>query len=219
MLITIGEVLSAAVLDDVRGLITQLRYEDGRATAGWHATRVKNNEQARASVTLDLLRKTLSDALLANDVFRLAVRPKALTPLLISKTADGGHYGTHVDSPLMGGLRTDVSFTLFLSEPDAYVGGELVIESTAGADGYKPAAGSAVIYPATALHRVAPVTGGVRYVAAGWAQSFIRDAGQRELLFDLETANRRLFDRHGKTTEFDLLAKCAANLMRTWAEV
>ena len=218
MLITIGQILTDDVLAGVQETVGKLRYEDGRATAGWHAARVKKNEQARASVTLDLLRETLTKALMANPVFALAVRPKALTPLLISKTADGGHYGSHVDSALMGGLRTDVSFTLFLSPPGSYDGGELVIETSAGEDGYKPAAGSVVVYPSTALHRVAPVTRGERYVAAGWAQSLIRDAGKRELLFDLDTASRRLFDQHGKTPEFDLLSKCSANLLRLWAE-
>jgi PKHD-type hydroxylase len=165
------------------------------------------------------LRESLTSALRANPVFEFALRPKALTPLLISKTADGGHYGTRVDSAIMGGLRTDVSFTLFLSAPESYEGGELVIETAAGSDGYKLPAGAVLVYPSTALHRVAPVTRGERYVAVGWAQSLVRDAAKRELLFDLETANRRLFDATGKTPEFDLYAKTAANLLRMWAEV
>jgi PKHD-type hydroxylase len=219
MLITIGEILSPKDLAELAGILPNLRYEDGRATAGWHAAEVKKNEQARPSVTLDLLREKLSQSLRANPVFDLAVRPKAITPLHISKTADGGHYGAHVDSAIMAGLRSDVSFTLFLSDPSTYDSGELILESAAGTDSYKPPAGSAVVYPSTALHRVAPVTNGTRYVAVGWAQSLVRDAAKRELLFDLDTANRRLFDQHGKTPEFDLLTKCATNLLRRWAEV
>jgi PKHD-type hydroxylase len=219
MLITIGEILSPTDLAELAENLPNLRYEDGRATAGWHAARVKQNEQARPSATLDLWREKLAQSLRANPVFDLAVRPKAMTPLVISKTADGGHYGTHVDSAIMGGLRSDVSFTLFLSDPADYDGGELILESASGTDSYKLAAGSAVAYPSTALHRVAPVTRGSRYVAVGWAQSFVRDAAQRELLFDLDTAVRRLFDRHGKTPEFDLLTKSATNLLRRWAEV
>ena len=218
MVITIGQILTGDELAGLRTALPRLRYEDGRATAGWHAGRVKRNEQARASVTLDRLRESLSKALLANPVFDLAVRPKALMPLLISRTADGGHYGTHVDSALMGGLRSDVSFTLFLTPPGDYDGGELVIESAAGEDGYKLPAGAVIVYPATALHHVAPVTRGERYVAAGWAQSLVREAARREILFDLDTAGRRLFDRDGKTAEFDLLSKCSANLLRMWAE-
>ena len=116
------------------------------------------------------------------------------------------------------GVRTDVSFTLFLSEPASYDGGELVIDTPSGEEAFKLKAGSIVTYPASTLHRVAPVTRGERLVAAGWIRSHVRDAGKRELLFDLETARRRLFDREGKTAEADLLAKCAANLMRMWAE-
>ncbi len=218
MLMTIGHILDQTALTELAQTLPRMRYEDGRATAGWHAARVKKNEQARPSMTLDLLQEQLQNALLANPVFAAAVRPKALTPLLISKTGAGGHYGSHVDSPIMGGLRTDVSFTLFLNDPEDYDGGELIIESAAGEEGYKLEAGSVVVYPSTTLHRVGEVTRGERYVAAGWAQSLIRDDGKRELLFDLDHAQRRLFDQHGKTAEFDLLAKCSANLMRRWVE-
>lgn len=218
MLITIAGILSPDRLAELRETLPRMQFEDGKSTAGWHSAVVKSNEQAAASATLDLLRDELSKALTANPVFAAAVRPKAMTRLLISKTSNGGHYGTHVDSPMMGGVRTDVSFTLFLSDPADYDGGELIIESAAGEDGYKLPAGSVVVYPSTTLHRVAPVTRGERFVAAGWAQSYIREAAKRELLFDLDTAKRRLFDAHGKTEEFDLVAKSAANLMRMWAE-
>jgi PKHD-type hydroxylase len=118
----------------------------------------------------------------------------------------------------MGGARTDCSFTLFLSPPASYDGGELILSTSAGEDAYKLAAGSLVTYPATCLHRVAPVTRGTRLAAVGWVRSLIRDASRRELLFDLETARRRLFDREGKSEDGDLLAKCAANLLRMWCE-
>ncbi len=107
-----------------------------------------------------------------------------------------------------------MSFTLFLGSPDSYEGGELVLETSSGEEAFKLPAGSVVTYPSTTLHRVAPVTRGARLAAAGW----VRDAGRRELLFDLETARRRLFDREGKTPEGDLLAKCAANLTRMWCD-
>ena len=218
MLLTIGQILADGELAQIQATVARLRYEDGRATAGWHAARVKKNMQARTSVTLDLLREQLAKALRAHPVFEAAVRPKLLTPLMISRTAVGGHYGSHVDSALMGGLRTDVSFTLFLSDPASYTGGELVIESANGEDGYKPPAGTVVVYPSTALHRVEPVAAGERYAAIGWAQSLVRDAAKRELLFDLETATRRLFEAQGKTAHFDLLAKTSANLLRMWAD-
>ena len=150
--------------------------------------------------------------------FGLAARPKALSPLLFSRYDTTMHYGSHVDDALMNGMRTDVSFTLFLSDPKDYDGGELVIESAAGEETFKPAAGSLVAYPATSLHHVAEVTRGTRLAAVGWARSFIRDAARRELLFDLDTARRQMFAREGKSAAFDLVSKSAANLMRMWAE-
>lgn len=127
-------------------------------------------------------------------------------------------YGSHVDDALMGGMRTDVSFTLFLSEPDTYDGGALVIETSAGEDDVKLPAGSLVAYASTTLHRVAEVTRGARLAAVGWARSYIRDPAQREVLFDLDTAHQSLFQKSGKTPEFDLLSKTSANLLRMWAE-
>ena len=108
-------------------------------------------------------------------------------------------YGVHVDDALMAGMRTDIAFTLFLDAPDTYDGGELVIESAAGDDAIKLPAGAMIVYPATTLHRVAMVTRGQRHVVAGWARSFVRDAAQREILFDLDTARRTIFARDGKS--------------------
>lgn len=219
MLITIADVLPESELDEIRAMLGAMRFEDGRATAGWSAKLVKENEQVREGAALDLLRERVTKAILDNEVFSLAARPKALTPLIFSRYTQGKHYGSHVDNPLMSGIRTDVSFTLFLAEPDTYDGGELVIESMAGEEEIKLPAGHLVAYDSTTLHRVAPVTRGERLVAVGWAQSYVRSSAQRELLFDLETARRSLFAQSGKTPEFDLLAKSSANLFRMWAEV
>ena len=218
MLITIADVLGAEELGEIRTMLAAMRFEDGRRTAGWSARLVKDNEQARAGASLALLQERVGGAIRSHEVFEHAVRPKALTPLIFSRYGVGRHYGSHVDNPLMDGVRTDVSFTLFLADPESYDGGELVIETAAGEDDIKLPAGSMVVYPSTTLHRVAPVTRGERLVAVGWAQSYVRDAARREILFDLETAKRRLFDMQGKTPEFDLLAKSAANLLRMWAE-
>ncbi|MDJ1156950.1 Fe2+-dependent dioxygenase [Chelatococcus sp. SYSU_G07232] len=218
MLITIANVLSQEDVIELRDKLAALRFEDGRATAGWGAKLVKANQQMRDGVTARLLREEVAAKIRGHAVFDLAVRPRALTPLLFSRYGVGDAYGTHVDNPMMDGLRTDVSFTLFLSDPESDDGGELVIETPAGEDAVKLPAGHLVAYPSTTLHRVAEVTRGERLVAVGWAQSHIRDAARRELLFDLDTARRRLFDRHGKTEDFDLLAKTSANLMRMWAE-
>jgi PKHD-type hydroxylase len=166
---------------------------------------------------LDQVRERMVKALLANPLFDLAVRPKTLTSLLFSKSGTGQGYGSHVDNAIMRGVRTDVSFTVFLSDPASYDGGELVMQGTAGGMTVKLPAGYVFAYPSTTLHRVETVTRGERLVCAGWAQSFIRDADKRQLLYDLETAQRTLFDRHGKTAEFDLLSKSTTNLIRMWA--
>ena len=217
MQIVIGNVLSADDLATVTAALARARFVDGRATAGFAARVVKKNQQADGR-TLDTVRKLVAERIISHEVFRLAVRPKALTPLMFSRYEEGMHYGSHVDDALMDGLRTDVSFTLFLSAPDSYDGGELVIESASGEDAVKLGAGNLVAYPSTALHRVAPVTRGTRLAAVGWARSFIRDGTRRELLFDLDTARRNMFARDGKSAEFDLVSKSLANLTRMWAE-
>jgi PKHD-type hydroxylase len=203
----------------VRAALARARFVDGRETAGWAAREAKHNRQAAASDrSLDSVRKLVAERILGNDVFALAVRPKALSPLLFSRYEDGMHYGSHVDDALMQGMRTDVSFTLFLAEPESYDGGELIVETAGGEEPVKLAAGALFAYPSTTLHRVAPVTRGARLAAVGWARSYVRDAARRELLFDLDTARRRLFAREGRSEEFDLMSKSLANLMRMWAE-
>lgn len=129
MIITIADVLSADDLNDIRETLATSRFSDGRHTAGWSARLVKNNEQVREGATLRLLRERVTRAILDHEVFGAAVRPKALTPLLFSRYGTGQEYGTHVDNPLIDGVRTDVSFTLFLAASDTYEGGELVIET------------------------------------------------------------------------------------------
>jgi PKHD-type hydroxylase len=219
MQIVIGNVLSEAEIKTVLSALKRARFEDGRVTAGFAARLVKRNRQAEGSDrSLETARKLLAERILGHEVFRLAVRPKALSALLLSRYEKGMHYGSHVDDPLIDGMRADVAFTLFLSDPKGYAGGELVIESAAGEEAVKLPAGSLVAYPATSLHRVADVTRGVRLAAIGWARSLVRDPARRELLFELDTARRQIFAREGKTVEFDLVSKSFANLMRMWAE-
>jgi PKHD-type hydroxylase len=218
MILAIADVLSATDLEDVRAGLAAATFRDGKATAGWAAKLVKSNLQAGPGPELERLRGVIEARLTQHPVFALATRPKTMLGPLFSRYQPGRAYGAHVDDALMGGIRTDVSFTLFLSAPDGYDGGELIIDTASGEEAFKLGAGSVVAYPATALHRVAPVTRGERLAAAGWVRSLIRDPARRELLFDLETARRRLFDREGKTAEGDVLAKCAANLMRLWCD-
>jgi PKHD-type hydroxylase len=217
MQIAIGNMLSAADLDSLRAALDGAHFVDGRETAGFAARTVKHNLQAASEPALDAPRALVRERILANELFGLAVRPKALS-LMFSRYDPGMRYGTHVDDAIMHGMRADAAFTLFLSDPQSYDGGELVLDTAAGEDTIKLPAGALVAYPATSLHRVAEVTRGTRLAAIGWARSFVRDAAQRELLFDLDTARRKLFAQQGATAEFDLLSKSLANLMRMWAE-
>jgi PKHD-type hydroxylase len=219
MQIVIADILGADDLAAVHTALAKTRFVDGRETAGFAARVVKDNRQADAKDHgLDDVRNMVASRIMANELFRMAARPKALSALLFSRTENGMQYGLHVDDALMGGMRTDVAFTLFLDAPESYDGGELVIETAAGEDPIKLPAGAMIAYPATTLHRVAQVTRGRRHVVAGWARSFVRDAAQRELMFDLDTARRTMFARDGKSAEFDLMSKSLANLLRMWAD-
>lgn len=224
MILCIGDILDEAQLQRVRAALDASAFDDGRKTAGWHAKLVKNNEQMQmGNEAAKTLRAEVEKALTEHPLFQMATRPAKMTPLMFSRYRDGMTYGNHVDDPVMGRgpgrLRTDISFTLFLDDPESYDGGELVTDTTAGEQSYKLPAGSVVIYPSSTLHRVEPVSRGQRRVAIGWVQSTIRDPAQREVLFDLDSARRQLFEREGKSAEFDLLTKSLANLQRFWAEI
>jgi PKHD-type hydroxylase len=219
MRILIGDILDREELARVRSALDSARFIDGRETAGWSARLVKNNQQVPAGdPALDGARHLIESKLANNAVFQLAARPKAMTPLLFARYGQGQSYGAHVDDAIMHGMRTDISFTLFLADPETYDGGELVMETTHGEEPVKGPAGSLFLYPSTTLHRVDPVSRGLRSVAVGWIESRIRSASRREILFDLDTARRSLFANAGKTAEFDLLSKSTANLLRMWAE-
>ncbi|HEY7270029.1 MAG TPA: Fe2+-dependent dioxygenase [Dehalococcoidia bacterium] len=218
MILVVPNLLSEGDVAALRESIAHTAFVAGEDGAGWSARLVKSNLQAADSPEVEAARALVHSRLLQHPVFTLATRPKTLIGPLISRYQPGHEYGQHVDNPMIGGVRTDVSFTLFLSDPTGYDGGELIIDTPSGEEAFKLEAGSVVTYPATTLHRVAPVTRGERLAAAGWVRSHLRDPAQRELLFDLDTARRRLFEREGKTVDADLLDKCAANLMRMWCE-
>lgn len=214
------DVLDPGQLLAVRQGLADAPFRDGRATAGAAAERVKLNEQARGDDpgVIDLARKVRL-ALETHPTFRSLVRPARWSSLMFSRYGPGQQYGLHADNAAMyddGGwpLRTDISFTLFLSDPETYEGGALLLRDLAGDREFRPAAGSAVLYPTGQLHRVTPVTSGVRLACVGWVQSMIRRADQRELLFDLERVRRR---PDAEDAEL-LLDKTIGNLLRMWGE-
>ncbi|MBD1912027.1 MULTISPECIES: Fe2+-dependent dioxygenase [unclassified Leptolyngbya] len=221
MIICIDNLLTTDELDSIHQTLSDAEFIDGKLTAGQYARTVKNNQQlsgqAQATRTI---RDVVDQALKRNALFQAAVRPHIIRPALISRYEPGMSYGSHTDNALMGEApltRSDVSMTIFLSEPDSYTGGELILDSSLGEQCFKLSAGSAIVYPSTTLHQVSEVTQGVRLAVVTWIQSVIRDSQDRELLFDLDTARRSIFEKYGKTVEFDLLSKTHANLLRKWA--
>jgi PKHD-type hydroxylase len=219
MIIQISELLRA---DVVLGIINSLHAESnsfvsGKATAGAQARQVKNNDQSAGPAAQAAI-AAVRDALLANAVFKASARPKEIMGMLVSRYQKGMAYGSHVDDALMGGKRTDLSFTFFLGEPGSYDGGELVIEGNDGENAIKLPAGSVVVYPTTSLHRVAEITRGERLVVVGWVRSFIRNAEQREILFDLDQTAAALVAAQADRGMTDRIFKTRNNLIRMWAE-
>jgi len=220
MLVRIGEILDTASLGAVREAIEDpALFEAGDSTAGPRARRVKINLQARRDESaIKGVTRLVEKALWDHDVFKAAAQAKQTARILISRYETGMGYGPHIDAPVIDGIRTDLSFTLFLSDPTTYEGGELVIDTGSGEEVVKLAAGSVVLYPASYLHRVEPVTDGVRLAAVGWIQSYIRAEDRRDLLFDLDTTIARLAETGIEDGELDELTRIRANLFRMWAD-
>lgn len=181
--LAIADVLDADALAHVQAQLGTLALIDGRATAGWAARAVKHNLQASGATEL---RQHLQQRVAAHPLVQLAAQPKAFAPVLLSCTRLGMGYGTHTDDAWMGKLRTDLAFTLFLSEPADYDGGDLVIEDQSGESAFKLPAGALLLYDCGQLHRVETVTRGERWVAVGWIHSRVADGGLRALLFELQ---------------------------------
>lgn len=220
MILCLAGLLDRPLLGRVDALLQAARFEDGARTAGWHARRMKDNAQAVPDPATREAGTLIEAALRANPVFHSGVLPRRLRPMLFSRYGVGQGYGAHLDDAVMGGtapLRTDVAVTVFLSAPSAYAGGELVLDTTAGEQAFKLEAGDAVAYPATTVHRVAAVDAGERLAAVTWVQSLVRDAGRREVLFDLDAARHAVFAGEGNGPTFDRITRTHANLLRMWA--
>lgn len=220
-MICIGDILDAETAADLRRILAEAPFEPGRKTAGWAAREAKENLQVDgASPAYSAVAQRVSRALSANETFQSAALPRALTRIIISRSDVGMGYGTHVDNALMGDppLRTDLAYTLFLSEEEDYDGGDLVIETAEGENAIRLPAGAVVLYPASTLHRVETVTAGSRLVVAGWVQSLVRDPRVREMLFDLDRARRAVFARDGRGDLFNTLTKTYSNLLRLHAD-
>jgi PKHD-type hydroxylase len=218
-MIQLANVLPPEQLKALKELLSgpEARFQSGKATAGWAARDVKHNEQAGGSAVQKAIEE-VKVALLANAIFQSAARPKEFVKLLASRYQAGMSYGTHVDDALMGGRRTDLSFTLFLSDPASYDGGELIVEAADGETDVKLPAGSLVLYQTTNLHRVAEVTRGERLAIVGWVRSFIRSPEQRDVLFEMDQVVAHLKGSHAPRENMNQALRARNMLMRMWAE-
>jgi len=223
MLLKIEGLLSAAEVAKLRSQLAHVKFDDGKATAGVAVRDVKNNLQTvPVDKALDEPRLAVMAAILKNELFNQYVLPRRVLPLMFNRYDAGMDYGGHVDNAIMGGgepMRADLSITVFLTDPADYDGGELVINSDGAPQSVKLAAGSAIVYLSTSIHKVEKVTRGSRLCGVTWAQSFVRDAGQREMLYELMQLARWARTTAPGSQEAMKVAKIRANLMRLWAEV
>jgi PKHD-type hydroxylase len=226
MLLQIPQLLNAEELAQVQTLLAAADWVDGRVTAGLQAATVKNNQQLpEQAVQMAMLRKIVLTALNRNPLFFSAALPlKILPPFFNRYAGETNAYGFHVDNAMRmmpdgsGYVRADVSATLFLSEPDEYDGGELVIDDTFGTHGLKLPAGSIVVYPSSSVHQVTPVTRGQRVACFMFIQSMVRDPVKRRLLYDMDMSLVDLRASVGEIAPVVQLTGTYHNLLRSWTE-
>jgi PKHD-type hydroxylase len=225
MIVQIAGVLAAEPLHGMRSRLLGAPWIDGLATAGHQGARVKRNRQLAEGSPLALeLGDMILGALERHPLFISAALPARVYPPMFNRYEGGEAFGNHVDNALRlipgsaERLRTDLSATLFLSDPADYDGGELLIEDTYGAHAVKLPAGDLVLYPSSSLHRVEPVTRGTRLACFFWVQSMVRDEGQRNLLLDLDTSIQRLAHTDADEAARLQLTGCYHNLLRMWAQ-
>jgi len=196
-----------------------LDWEDGKNTAGSHASRVKNNLQLKRTsdiskkLTLLVKKKILND-----DLIKSFTLPKHIHGIMFTKSSKGMCYGRHIDNAYMSSGRADLSFTIFLSEKNNYEGGELLIENLTSENKFKLNSGEILIYPSTYLHSVQEVLNGERIVCVGWIESYIKSIEEREYLFDLDAGARSLLAKHGRSDDLDLIFKSYSNLLRVMGD-
>jgi PKHD-type hydroxylase len=226
MLLAIPNVLSPEQVDEARRQLDSGEWIDGRATAGHQGARVKDNEQMPLDDPLaQQAGRTILHALNSNPLFMSAALPLHILPPMFNRYSGGQTFGTHVDGSIRvipgngHRIRTDLSATLFFAGPEEYDGGELIVEDTYGSKSVKLPAGHMILYPATSLHRVTPVTRGTRLCSFFWIQSMIRDDGRRGLLFEMDVAIQRLGAENATHPSVVSLTGVYHNLLRQWAEM
>jgi len=226
MILCIPDVLTAPQVAEARALLNAAEWTDGKSTAGYQASQVKDNLQLPVNHPVARqLGETILTALSSNPLFMSAALPLHFLPPMFNRYDGGRQFGTHVDGAIRQvpgtphRIRTDLSCTLFFAEPEEYDGGELVIEDTYGSKRVKLPAGHLVLYPSTSLHHVTPVTRGSRLCSFFWLQSLIRDDQRRSMMFDMDVAIQRLASDHPGHPSALSLTGVYHNLLRQWAEL
>lgn len=225
MMLHVPQVLGPNELAQARALLSRAPWVDGSITAGHQSVKVKHNEQLPGDCAeARELGALVARALHANPLFMSAALPREVYPPLFNRYGVGMSFGSHVDNALRGvpgsgfKVRTDISATLFLTDPADYDGGELVVEDTYGDHAVKLPAGDLILYPSSSLHRVTPITRGARVSSFFWIQSLVRDDAKRALLFDLDVANVQLATEVPESPALLMLTSVYHNLLRQWAE-
>jgi PKHD-type hydroxylase len=224
MLLEIPQLLSLSQVAEMRKALLNEQWVDGKITAGHQSAQAKHNRQLpEQSEVATACGDTILKALQSSGLLMSAALPQRVFPPLFNRYEGGEHFGNHVDNAIRslpggGQIRTDLSATLFLTDPDEYEGGELLIDDTFGAHRVKLKAGDLILYPSTSLHRVSPVTKGMRLCSFFWIQSMVRDDGQRTLLFDLDMSIHRLRQQLGEHEALVSQTGVYHNLLRRWAD-
>ena len=190
-------------------------WEDGKKTAGSHASQVKNNLQLnRNSEVSKNLVKIINNKILSDPLIKSFSLPKKIHGVMFTKSCEGMRYGRHIDNSFMSSGRADLSFTVFINNKENYKGGELIIENINSEKEFKLNSGEILLYPSTYLHSVREIKQGVRFVCVGWIESYVKSIEEREYLFDIDAGARSLLSKYGRSDELDLIFKSYSNLLR-----
>ena len=211
------KILNSAELEILKKNLSDedLDWEDGKKTAGSHASIVKNNMQLnRESEKSKKLSYLIKKKILSSPLIKSFALPKIIHGIMFTKSLINMQYGRHIDNPFMSSGRSDLSFTISLNDKSSYEGGELIIEEMNSEEEFKLNAGEIIIYPSTYLHSVKEVKNGERIVCVGWIESYIKSTEEREYLFDLDAGARGLLAKNGRSDELDLIFKSYSNLLR-----
>ena len=194
-------------------------WEDGKKTAGSHASKVKNNLQLnRNSDASKNNAQIINKKVLSSQLIKSFSLPKKIHGIMFTKSSNNMHYGRHIDNPYMSSGRSDLSFTLSLTNKESYKGGELIIETMNSEERFKLNAGEIILYPSSYLHAVNEVNNDERLVCVGWIESYVKSTEKREYLFDLDAGARSLLAKHGRSEELDLIFKSYSNLLRVMGD-